>query len=86
MDKRILVSDTDAGKKLSQRIEELCLLVKAYENGSFVELGLSLHIQKRFRVFIWKLWKLYDNVKTNTNIHRDIDEKHKKVYDISVYS
>ena len=38
MDKRILVSDTDAGKKLSQRIEELRLLVKAYENGSFVEL------------------------------------------------
>ena len=85
MDKRILVSDTDAGKKLSQRIEELHLLVKAYENGSFVERAIAAY-PKRFQVFIWKLWKLYDNVKTNTNIHRDIDEKHKKVYDISVYS
>ena len=43
MDKRILVSDTDAGKKLSQRIEELHLLVKAYENGSFVERAIAAY-------------------------------------------
>ena len=43
MDKRILVSDTDAGKKLSQRIEELRLLVKAYENGSFVERAIAAY-------------------------------------------
>ena len=43
MDKRILVSDTDAGKKLSQRIEELRILVKAYENGSFVERAISVY-------------------------------------------
>ena len=37
------VSDTDAGKKLSQRIEELRLLVKAYENGSFVERAIAAY-------------------------------------------
>ena len=41
MDKRILVSDTDAGKKLSQRMDELRLLVKAYENGSIVERAIG---------------------------------------------
>ena len=43
MDKRILVSDTDAGKKLSQRMDELRLLVKAYENGSFVERAIAAY-------------------------------------------
>lgn len=37
MERRILVSDTDAGKMLTERIEELRELVQAYENGSIVE-------------------------------------------------
>lgn len=53
MERRILVKDTDAGRQLAQRIDELRLLAGAYENGDLAEsvcpvpakTGRSLHME-----------------------------------------
>lgn len=37
MEKRILVGDTDIGKKMREKIEELKLLIKAYQSGEIAE-------------------------------------------------
>ena len=37
VDKRILVGDTDFGKKMTQRIEELKVLIRLYQSGELAE-------------------------------------------------
>ncbi|MGN0427557.1 MAG: fructose-1,6-bisphosphatase [Agathobacter sp.] len=37
MDKRILVGDTDSGKKMRERIEDIKLLIQAYQSGEIAE-------------------------------------------------
>ena len=37
MDKRILVGDTDSGKKMRARIEDIKLLIQAYQSGEIAE-------------------------------------------------
>ena len=41
MERRILVKDTDAGRKLQERIEELRLLADAYDSGRIAECDFS---------------------------------------------
>ena len=37
LDKRILVGDTDIGKKMKEKIKELKLLIQAYQSGEIAE-------------------------------------------------